>query len=265
MLIINRPMADHKKMAGFALVEVFLAVAILSIVFVGILLWVQRSDHRNTAQKIAQEFNIILGAATLYHNDTKQWPKTMQDLMDAYYLPIYPPAAVTPSDTYIFDPDPKSFQVSLCVPSVMWSHLIAPLLPYARIDQPPASIKCTNFVTTAIGAQTGAGAIPSFSLQYPTDWVDKPTCNARNEPRLYDTLMGFDTGGRPFSMFRLKPTEGTNPANNKPAWQLHLAYSDSNGIHSDALDNLPPNPTTGQVDFKQYPIFVATVCNPIKP
>ncbi len=267
---------QNKSSSGFAILEVLLALGILSVVFIWIFIALQRSQRRNEAQEIVQEFNMILAASVHYHDDFSAWPTGPHT--DVLHTNHYLPGDITaelkhfePTNKYQIQLNDKSkkdesFQVSLCVANQKFADLLLPLLPYSsqnpapktHAKKPPASCPKMPVGAIEVISKIGINSVNrqhiNFDLKYPGDIVKKPGCPAALPPHIFVTLAGFDTKGKPFSMFRLKPTdEGAD-------WKLHLAYMDSSGvIHAD-------NPGTGEQDlaysgdYHHYPLIVITDC-----
>jgi prepilin-type N-terminal cleavage/methylation domain-containing protein len=246
----------QKSQSGFALLETLLALAILSLVLVFVAAWIQRADRRHTAQVIAQEFNMILGASTSYHHDTGQWPSEMKDLYQNNYLPH--PNSYNPSDPsqrpplvhfsprngyQVTPPSGQSnpnFQVSLCVPSQIWASAITPLLPYAKQDpliggggQPPPAISCPDSqfsmeVIAEIGA-SALGAPIAMQMVHPggrtnDDKVPKPDCpsGVASRPKIYVSIESMDLGGDISSFVNVYPVDDqTEP---KKWWVAQIQY-----------------------------------------
>ncbi len=208
------------KQQGWALIEVMLALSILTLVFTATIYFMKHAQDQRAAQRTAQEINMVLGASVSYfHDHSETWPSTIKAL--------YPNTSPTHGD-YLMASDVKNIwgnsyliqltgapaaptaelAVGTCVPSRSIARTLAAILPHGTVDTPltisggtwnPGCAAGSHYVITHIA--TVANELKSFDIAiYKTNTeIPMPKCVSGRDPKVFVLPLTIDTGGFPVS------------------------------------------------------------------
>lgn len=205
------------KQQGWALIEVMLALSILTLVFTATIYFMKHAQDQRAAQRTAQEINMVLGASVSYfHDHSETWPTAITDL--------YPPSGdyLMASDVNNIWGHPYLIQltgttsaptaelaVGTCVPSRSIARTLAAILPHGTADTAlprpsggpwdPGCAAGSHYVITHIA--TVANELKSFDIAiYKTNTeIPMPKCVSGRDPKVFVLPLTIDTGGFPVS------------------------------------------------------------------
>ena len=170
--------------AGFTLVEVALAMAILSLLAAAVVPVAIRQVELQFAQRTGREVSLIQEGAKWFYVDQRRWPTSIAELQAGRYLnPSW--NGLTPwGQPYALAQTSTSFSVSASVPAGVEGQV------QQLVVTPSTAPQGANVVVTSTVPVPGREASLAMLVHKEGDWMSGPL-------ELRDTNIAFASGGAP--------------------------------------------------------------------
>jgi prepilin-type N-terminal cleavage/methylation domain-containing protein len=176
--------ARRRLHAGFTLVEVALAMAILSLLAAGIVPVAIRQVELQFAQRTGREVSLIQEGAKWFYVDQRRWPASIAELQSGQYLnPSW--NGLTPwGQPYTLSQTSTLFSVAAPVPAGVEGQV------QQLVVTPSTALQGANVVVTSTVPVPGREASLAMLVHKQGDWMSGPL-------ELRDTQIAFTSGGTP--------------------------------------------------------------------
>ncbi len=176
--------ARRRLHAGFTLVEVALAMAILSLLAAGIVPVAIRQVELQFAQRTGREVSLIQEGAKWFYVDQRRWPASIAELQSGQYLnPSW--NGLTPwGQPYTLSQTSTSFSVAAPVPAGVEGQV------QQLVVTPSTALQGANVMVTSTVPVPGREASLAMLVHKQGDWMSGPL-------ELRDTQIAFTSGGTP--------------------------------------------------------------------
>ena len=173
--------ARRRFHAGFTLVEVALAMAILSLLAAAVVPVAIRQVELQFAQRTGREVSLIQEGAKWFYVDQRRWPASIAELQNGRYLnPSW--NGLTPwGQPYTLTQTSTSFSVSAAVPAGVEGQV------QQLVVTPSTTLQGANVVVTSTVPIPGREASLAMLVHKQGDWMSGPL-------ELRDTTIAFASG-----------------------------------------------------------------------
>ena len=174
--------ARRRLHAGFTLVEVALAMAILSLLAAAVVPVAIRQVELQFAQRTGREVSLIQESAKWFYVDQRRWPASIAELQSSRYLnPSW--NGLTPwGQPYTLTRTSASFSVSAPVPAGVEGQV------QQLVVTPSTALQGANVVVTSTVPVPGREASLAMLVHKEGDWMSGPL-------ELRDAHIAFTSGG----------------------------------------------------------------------
>jgi prepilin-type N-terminal cleavage/methylation domain-containing protein len=170
--------------AGFTLVEVALAMAILSLLAAAVVPVAIRQVELQFAQRTAREVSLIQESAKWFYVDQRRWPTSIAELQAGRYLNPSWNGRTPWGQPYTLSETSTSFSVSAPVPAGVEGQV------QQLVVTPSTAPEGANVVVTSAVPVPGREASLAMLVHKEGDWMSGPL-------ELRDTHIAFASGGAP--------------------------------------------------------------------